>query len=104
MFAALIIGIAQLPIFTTIAFNPVYIAKIGLFQFIVIIINILGVFGCAYGLSRHSQLAARMMMACFVVNLIIDICSQNFNIFNISLMCYSGSQVYEGHFRFRIAF
>ena len=97
MFAALIIGVAQLPIFTTIAFNPVYIAKIGLFQFIVIIVNILSIFGCAYGLYRQSQLAARIMMVCFVVNLIIDICSQNFNnIFNIALRCYLFYGAYKG--------
>ena len=96
MFAALIIGIAQLPIFTTLAFNPVHIAKIGLFQFIQITVNIISIFGCAYGLYHRSQVAARMMMVYFAVNLVIDSCSQNFNIFNIALMSYTFYGAYKG--------
>jgi hypothetical protein len=79
-----------------IASNPTYVAKIGGVQYAVIIVNTLSLFGCAYGLSRQSQLAARMMMVCFVVNLIIDICSQNFNIFNIALMSYLLYGAYKG--------
>jgi hypothetical protein len=91
--AALVIGIIQ---FLAIASNPTYISKIGLLQYTIVIVNTLSLFGCAYGLDRHSQLAARMMMVCFVVNLSIDICSQNFNIFNIALMCYLFYGAYRG--------
>jgi hypothetical protein len=91
--AALVIGVLQ---FLAIASNPTYVAKIGGVQYAVIIVNTLSLFGCAYGLSRQSQLAARMMMVCFVVNLIIDICSQNFNIFNIALMSYLLYGAYKG--------
>lgn len=92
-FAAFFVGIIQ---FLAIASNPTYIAKIGGVQYAAIIVNILSLFGCAYGLDRHSQFAAKMMMICFVVNLIIDICSQNFNIFNISLMSYLFYGAYKG--------
>jgi hypothetical protein len=92
-FAAFFIGVIQ---FLAISSNPTYIAKIGGVQYAVIIVDTLSLFGCAYGLDRHSQLAARMMMVCFVVNLIIDICSQNFNIFNIALMSYLLYGAYKG--------
>jgi hypothetical protein len=92
-FAAFFVGVIQ---FLAIASNPTYIAKIGGVQYAAIIVNTLSLFGCAYGLDRHSQLAARMMIVCFVVNLIIDICSQNFNIFNIALMCYLFYGAYKG--------
>ncbi len=91
--AAFVIGVIQ---FLAIASNPAYISKIGLLQYSIMIVNILSLFGCAYGLSRNSQLAARMMMVCFVVNSIVDICSQNFNIFNIALMCYLFYGAYKG--------
>jgi hypothetical protein len=92
-FTSFFVGVIQ---FLAIASNPTYISKIGGLQYAVIIVNTLSLFGCAYGLDRHSQLAARMMMVCFVVNLIIDICSQNLNIFNVALMGYLFYGGYKG--------
>lgn len=96
MIAALVIGVIQLPNFLAIIFNPIYIAKIGLLQFTIRTINVFSIFGCVYGLYRRSQVAARMMMVYFAVNLVIDICSQNFNIFNIALMGYLFYGAYKG--------
>lgn len=96
MIAALVIGVIQLPNFLAIVFNPIYIAKIGLLQFTIRIVNIFSIFGCVYGLYRRNQVAARMMMVYFAVNLVIDICSQNFNIFNIALMSYLFYGAYKG--------
>lgn len=96
MIAALVIGVIQLPNFLVIVFNPIYIAKIGLLQFTMRVVNILSIFGCVYGLYRHSQIAAKMMMVYFAVNLVIDICSQNFSFFNIALMCYLFYGAYKG--------
>ena len=94
--AGLVIGGIQVLSCLFISTNPVLIAKMDLIKFVTDTINIISIFGCTYGISRHSQIAAKMMMLYFAINLVIDICTQNFSYLNIALMCYLFYGAYKG--------